>query len=90
MDSLGTQRTYSFELTNLGVVDGAVGEAVSFDRVVFSAGGCTFAPPYGFQLVTAKGGDMCLNLKWESGVVRDEDAGELLSTVGDWLKGLAV
>lgn len=90
MDSLGTQRTYSFELTNLGGVDGAVGEAVSFDRVVFSAGGCTFAPPYGFQLVTAKGGDMCLNLKWESGVVRDEDAGELLSTVGDWLKGLAV
>lgn len=84
--SLGTKRSHSFELTNVGVVEGGVGgEGAFFDRVLFSCGGCTFGPPFSFQLATAKGGDMCLNLRWEDGIVEGGIAVEVLRGVGEEL-----
>lgn len=94
MNTLGTKRVYSFEVTNVGVIDGGVraeGERdeVSFDRVVFTSGGCTFSPPMVFRVATAKCGDLCINLGWESEVVEDEKAEEMIRWLEEVLRDLA-
>lgn len=94
LSKLGTKRVYSFEVTNVGVIDGGVhddGERdeVSFDRVMFTSGGGTFSPPLVFRVVTAKGGDLCINVGWESEVVEDGKAEEMARWLEEVLKGLA-
>lgn len=81
----GTKRAHAFEVTNIGVLDGGVGQGTNayFDRVQFSTAGCTFGNPFGFSIASAKGGLMNLSMNWTSEVVEDEMAIGLI----DWLEG---
>ena len=91
MSLLGSKRAHAFEVTNIGVVDGGVGGddgKASFDRVMFSAGGCVFGDPYAIFLATAKNGYMTVVVGWESSVVGDEEAEDMLGWLEAELKGL--
>lgn len=84
---LGTKRSTAFEVTNVGVVDGGAGShgkegKAYFDRMIFSTALCTFGDPFCVSLVTAKDGDMCVAINWETGVVADADARAL----SEWLE----
>lgn len=95
LGKIGKQRVSSFEVTNIGVLDGGLSETggvqgkATFDRVVFSSGTRTYGPPYNFHLATAKNGDLCINLTWEVDVVKDQDAQESLRWLETELKSLA-
>lgn len=88
---LGTKRAHAFEVMNIGVVDGGAGgdaAKASFDRVMFSAGGCVFGDPYAIFLATAKNGYMTVAVGWQSSVVSDEEAKDMLGWLEMELKGL--
>jgi hypothetical protein len=99
---LGQKRKESFEMSNIGVLDGGVEEPTSgkegddqvkrqkatFDRVVFCQGAYTYGQPFTFTVVTAKNGDMCVVLTWEDGVVEGKDAEGLLMWLEGELRGL--
>ena len=84
---LGNKRDYAFEVSNIGVLDGGVGEGrkgkVSFDRIMFTSSQSCYGAPFCFCIASAKCGDLVVALSWEKGVVTDEDAVGLLS----WLEG---
>ena len=87
----GKKRDHAFEITNIGVVDGGVGGQegmASFDRVMFSAGGCTYGEPYAIFLATAKNGYMTVSVGWQSVVVSDEEAKDLLEYLESQLRRL--
>jgi hypothetical protein len=92
MGLLGKKRAHAFEVTNIGVVDGGVGNVeegkASFDRVIFSSGHCTYGNPYCIYLATAKNGYMTVAVGWEVGVVGDEEAKDLLGFLEGVFKGL--
>ena len=78
---LGTKRAHAFEVTNIGVVDGGVGSdegKARFDQISLSTGGCTFGEPYVIFVATAKDGLMTVSIGWQSVVVSDEEAKDLL------------
>jgi hypothetical protein len=85
MGMLGGKRGHAFEVSNIGMVDGGAKteRQAYFDQLMFSQGHCTFAPPHIFNLASAKGGAMTVVTTWETGVVDDDLAGELL----EWLEG---
>jgi len=65
MGSLGKKRSRAVEVTNLGVVDGGLGEdgkgsegKASFDRLKFSASLATSGNPYVVSIVSTKNGYM--------------------------------
>lgn len=89
---LGTTRAHAFEVTNIGVVDGGAGrddEKATFDRVMFSAGGCVYGDPFAIFLATAKNGYMTVAVGWQGGVVSDEEGKDMLGWLEAQLKGLA-
>ncbi|KAG0645721.1 putative alcohol acetyltransferase FCK4 [Hyphodiscus hymeniophilus] len=88
---LGTKRAHAFEVTNIGIVDGGVGGEegkATFDRVMFSAGGCAYGEPYVVFLATARNGYMNAAIGWQSVVVSDEEAKDLLGYLEREMRGL--
>ena len=90
---LGKNREVAFEVTNIMVVDGGVGDdsgerngntgKATFDRVMFSATTPKHGYPFCVLLATAKNGDLTSTLCWEEGVAEKEEALEL----SKWLEG---
>jgi len=89
---LGTKRSASFEVSNLGLLDGGdggeQGGRAYFDRVMFSQGAWTYGPPFCFCVATAKNGGMSVALSWDSSVAEDVKAEELLGWLEGELRGL--
>jgi hypothetical protein len=90
VDQLTKPRPHAYEITNIGVFDGALGEdgegvagRASFNRMKFSASLTTCGDPYVFSLATVKNGYMDVTINWETGVVSDDEALELLG----WIEG---
>jgi len=82
---LGKPRDHAFEVTNIGVVDGGLLDGVgkaTFNNLIFSSSLCTYGDPYCISIVSAKNGDMTIALSWESGVVEDNKAEEIIN----WLE----
>jgi hypothetical protein len=91
---LGQPRKYAFEVTNIGVIDGNATshreKEARFERMVFSTALNTVGEPFCICMATAKGGDMCLSINWEEGVVSREDALGLGESLEESLTELAV
>jgi hypothetical protein len=92
---LGTKREHSFELSNIGVLDGGVKvgeenkERATFDRARFSTALCTYGDPYTIFVATAKNGYMTVSLGWATGVVSGQEAVGLLEWLETELRRLA-
>lgn len=87
----GTRRDVSFELSNIGAIDGGVGErssGVVFERMMFTACIASLSAPYSFCVASAKGGDLTVVLRWEEGVVPGEEAEMLVSGLEEELREL--
>ena len=88
LDMRGKKREYSFEVTNIGVVDGGIGEdgkpmrKATFDKARFTGNVSKFSAPFCFSICTVKNGFMIVGLGWEKNVVSDENAIGL----GEWLE----
>jgi len=84
------KREHAFEVTNVGVLDGGIGGGKAyFDRAQFNTGLSVYGDPYAISVASAKNGLMTVSLNWETGVVKDEDALELVRWLEDALKGLS-
>ncbi|KAG6359888.1 hypothetical protein INS49_010941 [Diaporthe citri] len=96
LNMVGGRRRHAFTVTNIGVVDGGgslspateKGQAI-FDRVVFSVGASTNGAPYSICLASATDGFTSVTLNWETGVVEDRDAHDLLGALEREMSRLA-
>ena len=70
---VGTKRPDSFEISNLGVVDG------KFKRLLFSQSSNVIGPAYVFSMVTLQGGELAIGLTWQEDIVTANSAEKLLS-----------
>jgi hypothetical protein len=92
--TLGTKRQYAFEVSNIGVLDGGAKtgeenkERATFDRVTLSTALCTSGNPYTIFLATAKSGYMAVSIGWETGIVSEGEAVDLLKWLAKELRGL--
>jgi hypothetical protein len=85
----GKKREHAFEVSNIGVLDGGVGGGKAyFDRAQFSTALSVYGDPYAISVASAKNGFITVSLNWETGVVRDENALELVRWLEDALRGL--
>jgi hypothetical protein len=77
---VGKRREASFEVSNIGVIDGgmASGGTARFRRIIFSQSASVTGSPYCFCIATAKGGDMAIALSWQFGILDDKTAREVL------------
>ncbi|KAL2836302.1 hypothetical protein BJY01DRAFT_59224 [Aspergillus pseudoustus] len=88
LDMHGRERKYSFETTNIGVIDGGLGEdglpmsPASFDKAIFTGNVSKYSGPFCLAICTVKYGLMTVALGWEQGLVGDETAEGL----GTWLE----
>lgn len=88
----GKKRDHAFEVSNIGVVDGGIGEGegkASFDKVVFSTGLCVYGDPFSVLVASAKGGDLTVSVSWMSEVTEKEEGVALCEYLEEWMRGLA-
>ena len=88
---VGKRREASFEVSNIGAVDGGMNKGGSgkFRRIIFSQSASITGPPYCFCIATASGGDMAVALTWQDGVLEDKAATEVLAALGVEIQKLA-
>ncbi|KAF4501665.1 hypothetical protein FAGAP_2117 [Fusarium agapanthi] len=68
----GTQRRYTYELSNLGLVSSICppeGSGIKLDRLIFTQCGFVAGPALGFNCVSTRGGDFTISITWQSGIV---------------------
>ncbi|KUJ06594.1 uncharacterized protein LY89DRAFT_661946 [Mollisia scopiformis] len=88
---LGQKREHTFEVTNIGVLDGGKKEEgkARFESATFSSALCTYADPYCVSVVTVKGREMRVGVNWVRGVTPDGDARGLAGWLEGALRGVA-
>lgn len=89
---VGQKMADSFEVSNVGVMDGGLGDenkAVKVKRVIFSQSSNVMGPPYIFSMATAKGGDLTIALTWQDGIVDLEAVQMILIGLDSELRRLA-
>lgn len=81
----GQERQYTYELSNLGAVDGSAAEQIGWkmEKVVFSQCGMVAGPAMGFSCVSVRGGPLVVGVSWQRGVVGEE----LMEEVVEGLEG---
>ncbi|KAG5747869.1 hypothetical protein H9Q70_009452 [Fusarium xylarioides] len=87
----GTERRYTYELSNLGSVSSIVppeGSGIKLGRLVFTQCGFVAGPALGFNCVSTRGGDFTISITWQRGVVAEsiveEVAHELETRLGSF------
>jgi hypothetical protein len=88
---IGGRRLESFEVSNIGVMDGGLDQqsnAAKVKRLLFSQSSNVMGPAYVFNMATVKGGDLAVALTWQEGVLDDEVAEKVLMELGTELSGL--
>ncbi|PNP84200.1 hypothetical protein FNYG_02888 [Fusarium nygamai] len=82
----GTERRYTYELSNLGSVSSICppeGSGIKLDGLVFTQCGFVAGPALGFNCVSARGGDFTISITWQRGIVAEsvvEDVAQELET----------
>jgi hypothetical protein len=91
------KRDCSFELSNIGVVDGKLPEhnppfegpqIARMRKFVFSQSATVTGEPYCFCVGTVKGSEMAVTLTWQDGIVEESKAEEVMSRLEKELKEL--
>ncbi|KAF5593860.1 uncharacterized protein FSUBG_9633 [Fusarium subglutinans] len=70
----GTQRRYTYELSNLGLVSSISppeGSGIKLDRLIFTQCGFVAGPALGFNCVSTRGGNFTISITWQSGIVAE-------------------
>ncbi|KAF5598047.1 branched-chain amino acid aminotransferase [Fusarium pseudocircinatum] len=82
----GTERRYTYELSNLGLVSSVCppeGSGIKLDRLVFTQCGFAAGPALGFNCVSTRGGDFTISITWQNGIVAEsvvEDVAQEVET----------
>ncbi|KAI0035371.1 alcohol acetyltransferase [Vararia minispora EC-137] len=69
---LSTPRGESFEVSNVGAVDGGTKDGWIFRRVLITQSGSVAGAAIQFTVGSVKGGPMCIGAAWQAGVVEDK------------------
>jgi hypothetical protein len=89
---VGHKMADSFEVSNIGVMDGGLGDerkSIKIKRTIFSQSSNVMGPPYIFSVATAKGGDLTIALTWQDGIVDLESVQLILVGLDTELRNLA-
>lgn len=96
---LGAKRDHAYEVTNIGVLDGGLGEVrageegenhkATFNKATFSTALCTYGDPHCVSMVTVKGGDMTVGINWVEAVRPSQEARGLKDFLEEELKEIA-
>jgi hypothetical protein len=80
---VGKDRNYSFEVSNVGLVDGGLHHdgIAKFRRLVFSQSAIVAETPYVFGVASVKGGDMAIALTWQDGVLEEAKAKQVMEAL---------
>jgi hypothetical protein len=70
---IGREREYSFELSNVGVIDGGNGEC-RIKKMMSSQSCNIIGAPFVFSVATVKGGPLTIALSWQQDVIETEMA----------------
>lgn len=84
----GRERAESFEVSNIGVMDGKC-DSVKIRRILFSQSSNVVGPAYVFSVATAKGGDLGITLTWQDEIVDLGLVERVLAGLDSELRGLA-
>ncbi|KAJ4033364.1 Alcohol acetyltransferase [Fusarium oxysporum] len=87
----GKTRSYSWEISNLGVIQGKAegeGDNWAIESATFTQTAPTFGSALTFSVISAKGGDLTVTNTWQDGVVEEELALGVSSDVEGWLNEL--
>src|SRR5277367_1352068 len=85
---VGQKRDHSFEVSNVGVVDGGIeGGKPQIKTLLFSQSRNVTGAALGFSVASVKGGDMGISLTWQEGVVDREIAEKVLADLDVQLHG---
>jgi len=90
-NQIGTKRIDSFEVSNIGVMDGGFGDeskVAKVKRILFSQSSNVMAPAYVFSVGTAKGGELGIALTWQHGIVDIESVDRLLVGLSEELRSI--
>jgi hypothetical protein len=88
---IGQERLESFEVSNIGVMDGGLdhqSNVAKVKRILFSQSSNVMGPAYVFNIATVKGGDLAIALTWQDGILNDEVAENVLVGLDTELRGL--
>lgn len=89
---VGTKREHTFEISNVGVIDGGLDDAskeVKIKRILFTQSANVTGAVYVFSVASVKGGDLGIGLTWQDGIVDAELAEMVLLGVDSELRRLA-
>jgi Alcohol acetyltransferase len=78
---VGSKREYSFEVSNVGVMDGGLDDHakdVRVKRILFSQSSNVTGGACVFSVASVKGGDLAVGLTWQDGMVEAELASKVL------------
>ncbi|EWG51648.1 hypothetical protein FVEG_16830 [Fusarium verticillioides 7600] len=70
----GTERRYTYELSNLGSVSSICppeGSGIKLERLVFTQCGFVAGPALGFNCVSTRRGDFSISITWQKGIVEE-------------------
>jgi hypothetical protein len=87
----GKTRSYSWEISNLGVIQGRAdgdGDKWSIESATFTQTAPTFGSALTFSVISVKGGGLVVTNTWQVGVVDEELALGVSSDVEGWLNEL--
>jgi hypothetical protein len=89
---VGKDRSWSFELSNVGLVDGGLyGDGIAkLTRLVFSQSANVAEAPYIFSTASVKGGDMAIALTWQEGVLEEAKAKKVMEDLENELHLIAM
>ena len=89
---VGQNREDSFQLSNVGVIDGLeVSDGnPCIKRMIFSQSSSVTGAALVFSIASAKGGDLAIALTWQEGIVEVESAEKVLDTMELHLHRLTV
>ena len=85
------KRIDSFEVSNIGVVDGGFDDerkVARVKRVLFSQSSNVMAPAYVFSVATAKGGELGIALTWQQGILDVESVDRVLVALSEELRSI--
>ena len=82
----GADRDASWELSNLGVMDGSAGAANGWTatRVIFSQSAGLAAVPFSLNMAGVANGEVTITATWAEGVVDGNLVHGVMSDLGDW------
>ncbi|KAG5767231.1 hypothetical protein H9Q72_004681 [Fusarium xylarioides] len=84
----GKTRSYSWEISNLGVIQGKAEGKWAIESAIFTQTAPTFGSALTFSVISAQGGDLVVTNTWQVGVVEEDFAVGVSSDVEGWLNEL--